>query len=124
MVGAGSSGRFVGLATSALAAAQTYAPVVTMSVRLPDGRTEELVAPDSGLATASLTDGTTYGFRPTIRAGMPWTRATVTIFSMAPANSPMETLGEVELQIGGPAARSNINPSFTVAVPNVSLPAT
>jgi hypothetical protein len=123
MIGLGSSGGFVRLATSALAAAQTYAPVVTMSVRLPDGRTEELIAPESGLATVSLDDGTKYGFQPTIRAGMPWHHITVTIVTMAPTNSPVETLGEVELQIGGPAARSSTNPSFVVAVPNVSLPA-
>ena len=123
MNGMGSGGGFVRLATSALAAAQRYAPVVTMSVRLPDGHTEELIAPESGLATASLKDGTKYGFQPTIRAGMPWDRTTVTIFTMAAMNSPKETLGEIELQIGGPAADSNTHPSFTIAVPNVSLPA-
>ena len=124
MIGMEPNGGFLKLATSALAAAQTYAPVVTMSVRLPDGRSEQLTAPESGLATVSLKDGTEYGFQPTIRAGMPWNRLTVTIFAMAPTNSPTESLGEVELQRGGPAAKSNTTPSFTVAVAKVSLPTT
>src|SRR5688572_16657650 len=67
MIGMAPSVGFFSLVTSALAAAQTYAPVVTMSVTLPDGRTRELTAPESGLATVSLKDGTEYGFQPTIQ---------------------------------------------------------
>jgi hypothetical protein len=52
--------------TGILAAAQSYAPVVTRSVTLPDGRTQEVTAAESGPATVSLKDGTEYGFRPTI----------------------------------------------------------
>jgi hypothetical protein len=57
-----------------LAAAQAYAPVVTMSVTLPDGRTQEVSAAESGLATVNLKDGTEYGFRPTIQDSAPWNR--------------------------------------------------
>ena len=110
--------------TSALAAAEAYAPVVTISVGLPDGGTEELTVPESGLATVSLPDGTEYGFQPTIQDCMPWNRIVVTIFRMATTNSPTQILAEVELKRGGPAADSKTNPSFKVAVPNVSLPAT
>jgi hypothetical protein len=42
------------VSTNALAAGQACAPVVTMSVTLPDGRTHELTAAESGLATVSL----------------------------------------------------------------------
>jgi hypothetical protein len=107
-----------------LAAAQSYAPVVTMSVTLPDGRTQEVTAAESGLATLSLKDGTEYGFRPTIQDNTPWNRIVVTIFQTATANAPTQILGEVEVKRGGPAVDSKTNPSFKVAVPKVSPPAT
>lgn len=66
-----------------LSAAQPHAPVVTMSVTLPDGRTQELTAPESGLATLQLKDGSEYGFRPTIQDSSPWNRIVVTIFRTA-----------------------------------------
>ena len=106
------------------AAAQSSAPVVTMSVTLPDGRTQEVAAAESGLATVRLQDGTEYGFRPTIQDSMPWNRIVVTIFRTATANAPTQILGEVELQRGGPAVDSKTSPSFKVAVPKVSPPAT
>ena len=106
-----------------MAGAQSSAPVVTMSVTLPDGRTQELTVPESGLATLSLKDGTEYGFRPTIQDSMPWNRIIVTIFRMATTNAPTQTLGEVEMKRGGAAVESRTNPSFKVAVPKVSPPA-
>lgn len=107
-----------------LAAAQSYAPVVTMSVTLPDGRTQEVTAAESGLATLSLKDGTEYGFRPTIQDSLPWNRIVVTIFRAATTNAPTQILGEVEVKRGGPAVDSKTSPSFKVAVPRVSPPAT
>jgi hypothetical protein len=114
---------FVGL-MGMLAAAQSYAPVVTMSVTLPDGRTQEVTAAESGLATVSLEDGTVFGFRPTIQDSKPWNRIVVTIFKTATANAPTQILGEVELKRGGPPADSKTNPSFKLAVPKVTSPAT
>jgi hypothetical protein len=110
--------------TGMLAAAQSHAPVVTMSVTLPDGRTQELTAAESGLATLSLKDGTEYGFRPTIQDNTPWNRIVVTIFRSATTNASTQILGEVEVKRGGPAVESKTNPSFKVAVPKVSPPAT
>ena len=72
-----------------LVGAQPSAPVVTLSVTLTDGRTQELTAPESGLATVSLKDGTEYGFRPTIQDSMPWNRIVVTIFRMATTSAPV-----------------------------------
>lgn len=123
MIQTGPSVGFFSRVTSALAAAQAYAPVVTMRVGLPDGRTEELTAPDSGLATVSLTDGTEYGFQPTIQDCMPWNRVVVAIFQMATKNSPTQILGEVEVERGYPASDSKTHPAFKVAVPKVSPPA-
>jgi hypothetical protein len=107
-----------------LAAAQAYAPVVTMSVTLPDGRTQEVSAAESGLATVNLKDGTEYGFRPTIQDSAPWNRIIVTIFRTATTNAPTQILGEVEVKRGGPAVDSKTTPAFKVAVPKVSPPAT
>jgi hypothetical protein len=122
MIGVGPSVGLFSLVTSALAAAQAYAPVVTMSVTLPDGRMQELSAPESGLGTVSLEDGTTYGFQPTIQDSMPWNRIVVTIFRIATTTSPTQIVGTVELERGGPAADSKTTPSFRVAILKVSLP--
>jgi hypothetical protein len=107
-----------------LAAAQSYAPVVTMIVTLPDGRTQEVTAAESELAKVGLTDGTEYAFRPTIQDSAPWNRIIVTIFRTATTSAPTQTLGEVEVKRGGPAVDSKTNPSFKVAVPKVSPPMT
>ena len=124
MIRKGLSFAFFILVASTIAAAQAYTPFVTMSVTLPDGRTQELSAPESGLATVSLKDGTEYGFRPTIQDSTPWNRIVVTIFKTATTNAPTQILGEVELKRGGPAVDSKTNPSFKVAVPKVSPSAT
>jgi hypothetical protein len=124
MIGKGFSFALFILVASTVAAAQGYAPVVTMSVTLPDGRTHELTAPESGLATVSLKDGTEYGFRPTIEDSMPWNRIVITIFKTASTNASTQILGEVELKRGGPAVDSKTDPSFKVAVPKVSPPET
>ena len=108
---------------SRLAAAQAYAPVVTMSVTLPDGRTQELTVPEGGLATLQLKDGSEYGFRPTIQDSSPWNRIVVTIFMMPTPSTSTRALQELELKRGGPSVQSNTNPSFKVSVPKVSRPA-
>jgi hypothetical protein len=111
------------LVAGTVAAAQSPAPVVTMSVTSPDGRTHELTAPESGLAMLTLNDDAEYAFRPTIQDSMPWNRIVVTIFKTATTKSPTQILGEVELKRGGPAVESKTYPSFKVAVPIVSPPA-
>jgi hypothetical protein len=107
-----------------IARAQAYAPLVTMTVTLPDGRTQELTAPESGLSTLTLSDGTEYGFRPTIQDSMPWNRITVTIFRMGTASAATESLGELDLKRGGPAMETKTQPMFKVAVRAVALPPT
>jgi hypothetical protein len=107
-----------------LSAAQPHAPVVTMSVTLPDGRTQELTAPESGLATLQLKDGSESGFRPTIQDSSPWNRIVVTIFRTATTSAPTTVVGEVEVKRGRPVVESKTNPSFKVSVPKVSPPAT
>ena len=110
------------LLAGAMAAAQAQAPIVTMSITTPDGRTPELTAAESGLATLTLKDGTEYGFRPTLQDSSPWNRIVVTIFRSATASAPTTVLGEIELRTGGPAMDSKTTPSFKVSVPKVSAP--
>jgi hypothetical protein len=110
------------LLTGAIAAAQAHAPVVMMSVTLPDGRTQELTAAESGVATLTLKDGTEYGFRPTIQDSSPWNRIVITIFKSATTSVATRVLGEIEARRGGPAVDSKTNPSFKVSVPKVSAP--
>ena len=98
-------------------AAQAYAHVATMIVTLPDGRTQELTAPESGLATVQLKDGIEYAFRPTIQESSPWNRIIVTIFRAASTSAPTAVLGEVELKSDGTSVESKTNPSFKVSVP-------
>jgi hypothetical protein len=97
-------------------------PVVTMKVTLPDGQTKELIAPESGLATAALQDGTEYGFRPTIQDSMPWNRIVVTIFRTPTTTTPTQVVGEVEVKKGAAAVESKTTPSFKIAVSNVAAP--
>ena len=106
------------------AAAQAHAPIVTISVTMPDGRTQELTAPESGVAALRLKDGTEYAFRSTIQDSSPWNRIVVTIFTTATTSAPTTVLGEVELKRGGSAVESKTNPSFKLSVPKVLPPAT
>jgi hypothetical protein len=57
-------------------------------------RTHELTAPESGLATLQLKDGSEYGFRPTIQDSSPWNRIVITIFRTATASAPTTVLEE------------------------------
>ena len=112
----------VAMMLSAVAAAQPYAPIVTMLVTMPDGRIQELTAAESGLATVTLKDGTEYGFRPTIQDSAPWNRIVLTIFRGATERASTTVLGEIEVRRGGPAMESKTSPSFKVSVPKVSGP--
>ena len=109
------------LLAGSLAAAQPN-PVVNMTVTLPDGQTKQLSAPESGLATFTLKDGTEVGVRPTIIDSKPWTRVVVTFFRMPTTTHATEEMGAVEVKTGGPALQAKTNPAFKVAVVSVSEP--
>ena len=108
---------------STSAAAQPYAPIVAMNVTTQNGRTHELTAPESGVTSIKLEDGTEYSFRPTIQDSSPWNQIVVTIFRAATEKEPTTTLGEVEVRRGGLAVESKTKPAFKVSVPKVSPPA-
>ena len=107
----------------AIVAAQTYAAIVTMSITLPDGQTRELTAPESGLATLTLKDGTEFGFRPTIQDDRPWSKITVAVFKMPTATHATQLLGEIDVKTGATAVPSKTTPIFKVAVTKVTPPA-
>jgi hypothetical protein len=110
---------FATLLASGLLAAQPN-PVAKMMVTLPDGQTKELSAPESGLATFTLKDGTEIGVRPTILDSRPWTRVVVTFFRMPTATHAGDEIGSVEVKTGGTAMTAKTNPVFKVAVVSVS----
>jgi hypothetical protein len=98
------------------------APTVHMRVTLPDGEARDVAAPESGLATLTLKDGTPIGIRPTIEDGKPWTHVVVTIFETPTTAHASKELGEVEVKTDGPAAAIKATPAFKVAVTSVTAP--
>jgi hypothetical protein len=62
------------LGMTAAVAAAGYVPLVTMGVTLPDGQSQVVTAPESGLAQVVLESGEEIGFRPTIEDERPWTK--------------------------------------------------
>ena len=117
-----SVGLLVAMLASGIANTEASIPVVTMRVTTPDGRTQDLTAPESSVARLTLKDGTEYEFRPTIQDSSPWNRMIVTIFKGATSTTTPTALGEVEVKRGGPAVDSRTNPAFKVAVTKVSAP--
>jgi len=98
------------------------APIVHMRVTLPDGEAKDVAAPESGLATLTLKDGTPIGIRPTIEDSKPWTHVVVTIFATPTTTHASKELGEVEVKTAGSAALIKATPAFKVAVTSVTAP--
>jgi hypothetical protein len=96
--------------------------MVTMNVTLPDGKSQELTAHESRVATVKLADGTEYGFRPTILDSSPWNRIVITIFKMPTSTESTKVVGETEVKRGAAAVASKTTPAFKLAVPNVTAP--
>ena len=99
--------------------ADTYAPMVTMSIAQGNGRAQVLNARESDTVTMKV-GNTEYKFRPTITDAKPWTAVTVTIFKGATATTPDQVLGTVDVKTGAPAVASKTNPVFRIAVTKVT----
>lgn len=95
--------------------AQTYSPMVTMTVTAPDGTTQEVAARESGVGTLKLKDGTEYLFRPTVQ-DEPFSKVTIAIFK-----SDSTPVGEVQATKGAAAVASKTTPSFKIAVKSIEL---
>ena len=106
------------LSAPSLVSAQTYSPIVTMRVTLPDGSTQDISARESAVATMTLKDGSVYEFRPSIH-DEPFSKVTVSIFKAATATEPIASVGEVHATKGGPAVAAKSKPAFKVAILNV-----
>ena len=85
-----SVGLLVAVLASGIGNTEASMPVVTMTVTTPDGRTQDLTAPESSVARLTLKDGTEYEFRPTIQDSSPWNRIIVTIFKGATSTTPRQ----------------------------------
>ena len=105
-----------------VARAQAHHPLVTMSVTPQGGQATQLTAPDSGVATLKLKDGTEIGFRPTIQDSRPWNQITITIVRMPTATQPTQEIGRVDVKKGASPVPSNTTPAFRIAVTTVSEP--
>ena len=103
------------LALPALSHAQTYSPLVTMSVTAPDGQTQDISARDSAVAILKTKDGTEYQFRPTVR-DEPFSKVTVAIFT-----ADSTAIGEVQVVKGAAAVDSKTKPAFKIAVKSIEL---
>jgi len=106
------------LATSAVSAAQTYSPMVTMSVTTPDGQTLEIKARDSAVASLTLKDGSAYELRPTVH-DEPFSRVTVAIFKAPTSTESTVLVGEVQVRKGAAAVDSKTAPNFKIAVTKI-----
>ena len=89
-----------------------------MSVTLPDGKTQELSAPEGGLATVKV-GNREYGFRPTMHDDQ-GARITVTVFDMGSTTESEKELGTIDLKGGGTAASSKTTPAFKVTAHKAS----
>ena len=104
------------------ATAQAHHPLVTMSVTPQGGQATTLTAPDSGVATLKMKDGTEIGFRPTIQDSRPWNQITITIVRMPTEKQPTTELGRVDVKKGSSPVESKTTPAFRIAVTTVSEP--
>lgn len=101
-------------------AAPPDSPLVTMLVTLPSGEVRTLSAHDSETVTFVLADGTLVGVRPTIRDSKPWSRTTVTFFTMPSGSKSAEEIGAIDVKTGGPSEALKAG-GFKVAVSTVAL---
>ena len=99
-------------------AVQAYRPAVTMSVTLPNGQTQDLTAPESGLATVTVS-GRDYGFRPTMMDDR-GARIVIALFDMGSPTDAVKTLGEMDTSVGGPTVTFKTAPVFKVKVTEIS----
>ena len=106
------AGLFLCASALVAGAAPSVSPTVTMSVTLPDGQVKELTAPESGLATVTVSSRE-YGFRPTMLDDQ-GSRLTITIFDMGAGTQAVRELGSVDVKGGGPTIASKTTPAFKV----------
>jgi len=93
-------------------------PSVSLSITPPNGRTEQLMTHESGLATVTV-DGREYGFRPTMHDDL-GTQMTITIFDLGSKTEPVREMGMVDVRgVAAPVA-SKTTPVFKVRATKAS----
>ncbi len=112
------AGLFIFVSAAASRAQSPLNPTIAMSVTLPDGKTQEVSAPEGGLATVKVGDHD-YGFRPTMYDEQ-GARITVTVFDMGSSSEAVRELGSVDLKGGAAPVASRTTPSFKVSAHKAS----
>ena len=87
-------------------------PGVSLSITPPNGKTEQLMTHESGLATVTV-DGREYGFRPTMHDDL-GTQMTITIFDMGSKTESVREIGMVDVKGGAAPVASKTTPVFKV----------
>lgn len=108
------------LVLPAIGRAQTYSPIVSMTITLPDGSTQDVSVRESGVATFKAKDGTEYQVRPTVH-DEPFTTAMVALFKAPTSSDAGSLIAEVSVKKGGAAVTTKSQPAFKVAIKNIEL---
>ena len=91
-------------------------PGVRFQLALPNGARPELAVDDGALATLSMPDVGSFGFRTTIRdraAGL------VNIVLLEGTKPDGRVMGEVNARVGEPAVKIGTSPAFTVSIVSI-----
>lgn len=102
--------------------AQTYSPLVSLAITLPDGSAQDVNVRDSSVSQFKAKDGTVYEVRATVH-DEPFTTATISLFKAATTSDAGSWIADVQAKKGAPAVASKSTPSFKVAVKSIELPA-
>jgi hypothetical protein len=112
------AGLFIFVSAAAIEAQSPLNPTVAMSVTLPDGKTQQLSAPEGGLATVTVGDHE-YGFRPTMYDEQ-GERMNIAIFDMGSRSEAVRELGSVDLKGGAAQVASKTSPAFKISAHKAS----
>jgi hypothetical protein len=90
---------------------------IHLEITLPNGAITRVIVPDGEGASVRVSDGTAYGFVPTIRESEKGSTVVVAIWVVDEV--PNRQLGEVDVAPGGGAVTSDTSPRFSVRVVRV-----
>lgn len=103
----------------ALVSAAARKRSVQIEITLPNGAVARAAVPEDEGVVVKLVDGTRFGFVPTLPRDED---AIVAIAIWDVDRKPMEKLGSVTIDTGGPMVRSDTSPSFGIRVVRVIKP--
>ncbi len=110
---------FVAVSMSALATPAPPKRSVELEITLPKGGAPRVIVREDEGAVVRLPDGARFGFVPSVRNGED-TAVVIGIWDVD--RVPLQKLGSVEVEVGGPLAQSETLPSFGIRVLRVINP--